>query len=118
MRKVLISLASILILIIVVMIARGINPLELKLKAGLLVTTDDIPASLFLNDQYLDKSPYQDKKIQPSTYTLRIVPDDASFVSYELPVTLHKGIITVVTWKPGPTAETTGGVIYEMERLR
>ncbi|KKU18094.1 MAG: PEGA domain protein [Candidatus Pacebacteria bacterium GW2011_GWB1_47_8] len=111
-------LAILLITAMAIMVAYGVNPLELKLKAGLQVTTDNVPASLFLNDQYLDKTPFIDKKIQPNIYSLRIDPDDTSLADYELPVTLHKGTVTVVTWKPGPTLETSGGVVYEMERLR
>lgn len=116
MRKWLV-LSIIGLIVLGVLVFRGFNPLELKTKSGLQITTNDVPASLFLDDQYLDKSPFFDKKIQPRAYTLRIHPDDASLAPYELPVTLNKGMVTVVTWKPGPTLETSGGVIYEMEKL-
>lgn len=118
MRKGLIFLASAFIIFLIILVLRGVNPLELKLKAGLQVTTNNVAASLFLDDQYLDKSPFIDKKIQPKSYTLRIQPDEPGFASYDLPITLNKGVVTVVTWKPGQTLETSGGVVYEMARLR
>lgn len=95
----------------------GFNPLALKQKAGLQVMTNNISASLFLNDQFLDKSPFVDKKIQPGSYILRIQPDEPGYASYELPIDLNKGMLTIVSWKPGETSETSGGIIYEMEKL-
>jgi hypothetical protein len=113
MRK----LSLISIIIISGLLFSACNPLELKQKAGLQVTTNNSTASLFLDDQYLEKTPFIDKKIQPKSYVLRIQPDDPGLVPYELPIELNKGLVTVITWKPGPTLETSGGVIYEMEKL-
>jgi hypothetical protein len=93
------------------------NPLTLKQKAGLQVTTNNIPAGLFLDDQYLDITPFVSKKIQPKSYILRIVPDDPTLASYEMPITLNKGTTTIVNWKPGLSAANSGGVIYELEPL-
>lgn len=87
------------------------------MKSGLQVITNDIPVSLFLNEQYLDKSPYINKEIKPGKYSLKIVPEDTQFASYETNIALNKGLLTVVTWKPGQTPETSGGVIYELEPL-
>lgn len=94
-----------------------INPFETKVKSGLQVITEGGSAALFLNDQYLDKTPYINKKIRPGQYTLRIEPDDAQLNSYETQVNLNRGLLTVVTWKLGTTPDTSGGVIYEMESL-
>lgn len=95
----------------------GCNPLDAKTKAGLQVITGDISASLFLDDQYLEKAPYIGKDIQPGVYTLRIQPDDPDLIPHEVQVTLRKGLLTVVTWRPGARPELSGGVIYEMEKL-
>lgn len=93
------------------------NPLEYKAKAGLQVITGDIPASLFLDGQYLEKTPFIGKDIKPGTYTLRIQPDNPLLQPYEVSVSLEKGLLTVVTWRPGERPELSGGVIYEMEKL-
>ena len=105
------------IVIAVALVLVNGNLLTFKQKSGLQVTTNDIPATLFLDDQYLDKTPFIDKKIQPKNYTLRIQPDDTNFATYEIPITLNKGMVSVVNWKPGSTLATSGGVIYEMEKL-
>lgn len=94
------------------------NPLDNKTKAGLQVITGDYPASLFLNDQYLEKTPYISKGIKPGRYTLKIQPDDQNLVAYETPLELRQGMLTVVTWNPGSKPELSGGVIYEMEKLK
>lgn len=109
-----------LAIILIILIAAGvyfINPFANKIKSGLQVTVQDIPVSLFLNDQYLEKAPYINNQIMPGNYQLRIVPDDPDLASYELPITLNQGFLTVVIWRPGPTADSSGGVVYELEPL-
>jgi len=86
-------------------------------KAGLQVMSADIPASIFLDGQYVEKTPLINKELKPGDYVLRIEPEDTTLSSYETKVNLKKGLLTVVTWKPGERPETSGGVIYEMEKL-
>ncbi len=99
------------------MIFAACNPLDKKNVGGLQVITQDTPSSLFLDGQYLDKTPYIGKTIKPGTYTLRIEPDNTALIAHEAVVRVHKGLLTVVTWKPGDRPETSGGVIYEMEPI-
>lgn len=110
MRKLIIGV----FLLISSVVFAGCNPLTWKQQAGLQVITNDVSASLFLDDQYLDKTPYINKKIKPGNYNLRIQPDDSSLVPYDIPITLNKGTITVVEWQPGISLATSGGTIYEM----
>lgn len=79
--------------------------------------TNDTPASVFVNGQYVEKTPYIGKDLKPGEYTVRIQPDDTTLVPYETNVTLNPGLLTVMTWKPGNRPETSGGVIYELEKL-
>jgi hypothetical protein len=107
-------------IVCIILVAAGvyiINPFARKVKAGLQVITHNSTASLFLNDQYLDKAPYINKKIQPGTYDLRIIPDNSDFAAYETSITLNRGTLAVVIWYPGETLEQSGGVIYELEPL-
>jgi hypothetical protein len=92
------------------------NPLAPK-KAGLQVITNEVPSSIFINGQYLEKTPYIGKDLKPGEYTLKIQPDDTKLVAHETTVQLRSGLLTVVTWKPGDRPETSGGVIYEMEKM-
>lgn len=98
-------------------IITGFNPLERKNVGGLQVITQDTPSSLFLDGQYLDKTPFIQKNIKPGTYTLKIEPDNTALTPYETVVTVRRGLLTVVTWKPGDRPETSGGVMYELEPI-
>lgn len=80
--------------------------------------TNDVTSSVFINDQFIEKTPIIDKTLSPGEYELRIVPDDEQLVPYETTVVLRRGLLTVVTWKPGKTTDTSGGVMYEMEPLK
>lgn len=104
-----------LIVCVSAFILSGCSLLSPKQKAGLQVVTDSQRASLFLNDQYLDKTPFISKTIQPGTYTLKIEPDDKSLAPLETTITLSQGTLTVMTWNPGKTPETSGGVTYELQ---
>ena len=107
-RKALILVGSTLIL-------SGCNILDRKNVSGLQVITNDAPSSLFLDGQYLDKTPYINKTIKPGEYTLKIQPDNQELIPHETQVSLRRGTLTVMTWKPGDKSENSGGIIYEME---
>jgi len=93
------------------------NPLERKNKAGLQVITNDIPVSIFINEEFLGKSPFLTKDLKPGEYSIRLEPESPTLTTYETTVSLNKGLLTVVTWKPGATLTQSGGVIYELEKL-
>ncbi|MBT3249378.1 MAG: SH3 domain-containing protein [Candidatus Pacebacteria bacterium] len=109
---------KLLVLVISTFFLSGCNLLNRKNVAGLQVITNDTTSSLFLDGQYLDKTPYINKTIQPGEYTLKIQPDDQELVSYETQISLRKNTLTVVTWKPGSRSENSGGIIYEMEEIK
>lgn len=104
-----------MIILISALTLSGCTLWDSKVKSGLQVVTDDTKASLFLNDQYLDKTPYINKNIKPGTYSLRIEPEDKSLAPLETTITLTDGTLTVVTWNAGKTPETSGGVTYELQ---
>lgn len=109
---------KLLILISSTFILSGCSILNNKNVSGLQVITNDTTSSLFLDGQYLDKTPYINKTIQPGEYTLKIQPDNQELVPYETQVSLRKNTLTVVTWKPGDKSENSGGIIYEMEEIK
>ena len=111
-------LKLVVILLVASVISACSNPLAARPKAGLQVMTNDVPSSIFLNDSYIEKTPFIEKELQAGEYTLKIAPDDPNLVPYETRVMLRSGLLTVVTWKPGVSPETSGGVIYEMEPLK
>jgi hypothetical protein len=87
-------------------------------KAGLQVKTNDVPAGIYLNGKYMEKSPFINQELKPGDYTLEIRPDNNTLSPYQTNISLKKGALTVVNWKPGNRPETSGGFIYEMEYLR
>ncbi|PIY80859.1 MAG: hypothetical protein COY80_00375 [Candidatus Pacebacteria bacterium CG_4_10_14_0_8_um_filter_42_14] len=107
-----------LIVIVASLFLSGCSILDKNTTAGLQVITNDKPSSVFLDGQFLEKAPLIEKNIKPGTYGVRIEPDDPTLVPYETSVTLRKGLLTVITWKPDTRPELSGGVIYEMEPLK
>jgi SH3 domain-containing protein/PEGA domain-containing protein len=92
--------------------------LDRKNVAGLQVITNDTSSSLFLDGQYLDKTPYINRAVKPGEYTLKIQPDNQELISHETQISLRRGALTVITWKPGNKSENSGGIIYEMEEIK
>ncbi|PIR59606.1 MAG: hypothetical protein COU68_04755 [Candidatus Pacebacteria bacterium CG10_big_fil_rev_8_21_14_0_10_45_6] len=96
----------------------GCTLLDRHTTGGLQIITSEKPSSVFLDGQYLEKTPFIEKNLKPGTYPLRIEPDDPSLAPYETSITLRSGLLTVVTWKPERNPELSGGVVYEMEPLK
>jgi hypothetical protein len=114
MRKLLLALC----LLLLSSLFSGCTLTDLKLKAGLQVLTNDIPTDIYLDGKFLDKTPYINKELKAGEYMLELRPENTQLATYQTKISLHRGLLTVVTWKPGSTPETSGGVIYEMEKLK
>lgn len=110
--------ASLVVMLVLSAALSGCTLLDKNNSAGLQIITGEVPSTVFLNGQYLEKTPLIQKDIQPGEYQVRIQPDNSELTAHETQVTLRKGLLTVVTWKPGLRPETSGGVIYEMEPLK
>lgn len=106
-----------MVLILSTMLSGCTSIFDKNNKSGLQVLTNDIPAATFLDGEYLEKTPYINKELKPGQYLLKIQPDDSKLTPYETTITLRKGLLTVITWKPGLTSELSGGVMYELEKL-
>ncbi len=107
-------------LLLIMVLAIGFvffNPFKKTAPAGLQVSTNNIKSSVFLNGQLLDKTPLIEKTLKPGQYTIKIVPDDETYVEYETSITVRSGALTVMVWRPGRRPETSGGVIYEFEPI-
>jgi hypothetical protein len=105
------------IIILTVGVFLYLNPLVKLNSAGLQVeyTGPDQYASVFLNNQYLEKAPLSEKNIQSGDYVLKIVPDDQTLAEFSTPITLTEGALTVVTYNPGPDTRQSSATIYEVE---
>ncbi len=92
------------------------NPFRYAQKSGIQVITGETPASVFLNGQYLNKTPLVEKSLSAGIYTIRIEPDASDLVPYETTVHLYPGSLTVLTWKAASRPELSSGVLLEMEK--
>lgn len=86
--------------------------------SGLQVDTNSVPSNIFINDTHIGKSPLVEHKLKPGIYSIKIIPDNQSYVPYETTITLREGVLNIVTWRPSTKPELSGGVIYELEPLR
>ena len=90
---------------------------EKEALAGIQITTGQIESVVFINGQYLDKTPLVRKNLKPGEYIIEIKPTNDTLASYQTSVTLRQELLTVITWNPAATPEQSGGVVYEMEPL-
>ena len=73
-------------------------------------------ASVFLDDQYLEKAPLAEKEIQAGDYILKIVPDDQGLAEFSTPISLEKGTLAVVIYEAGLSAKYSAATVYELHR--
>jgi hypothetical protein len=94
------------------------NPFLKKAKSGLQVQiTDRVPASVYLDGNFVEKTPFINRDLNPGEYTLKIQPDDPTLIPYETKMTFRPGLLNVITWQLASRPEFSGGVIYEMEPI-
>jgi uncharacterized protein YgiM (DUF1202 family) len=94
------------------------NPLAKQATSGLQVQiTDGVAASVYLDGNYVEKTPFISKELNPGEYTLKIQPDDPELIPYETQINLRPGLLSVVTWRLAERPEFSGGVVYEMEPI-
>jgi hypothetical protein len=74
-------------------------------------------ASVFLDNQYLEKAPLANRNIRSGDYILKIVPDDQNLAEFSTPITLTTGTLTVVSYKPGLNSKESSATIYEIEKV-
>lgn len=109
---------GIVIILFVGIITSGCTPIfEKEPQAGIQIATGQAESVVFINGQYLDKTPLVRKNLKPGDYIIEIKPTDENLAPYETSVTLRQELLTVITWNPAKTPEQSGGVIYEMEPL-
>lgn len=91
--------------------------LQQNKTGGLQIHTESVTASVFLNGEFVNKTPYIDQNLKTGTYSVKIEPEDTNLVSYETSITVYPDTLAVVNWTPGSSVEESGGVIFELEPL-
>lgn len=93
-------------------------PFSSSAVSGLQITTEGVDASVYLNGAKVGNTPYSDQTLKPGSYTVKLEPKDSELASYETSLTLYPTTLAVMNWALGKTAETSGGVVYELEPLK
>src|SRR6186997_3656762 len=81
---------------------------------------DSIPqADVYLNDKIVGKSPYENKKLNPGEYTLKLVVTNTpgTFYPWETKIKLVPQSLTYVNRTIGDTDGTSGHQIIWLEKL-
>lgn len=79
-----------------------VQNLFVKKPAGLEVSTS-APATVYLSDKDLGRTPLKNQNITPGKYTLRLIPDDTALTPYETTVELGSTASTVISRTFGET---------------
>lgn len=93
-------------------------PFQPKKKSGVQVTvTGGDKASVFLDGNHIGSTPLTIPDVKSGTYSLKLVPEDQTKQPYVTTVTLSPGLLTAVNWTFGPTADESGGEIFELAEI-
>lgn len=82
------------------------------------LSVEAIPeARVFLNDKELGKTPFEDEKLSPGEYTLRLLPETtASFSTWERKIKLNPGLLTYANYLFSPTESESAGEVLTLEK--
>lgn len=103
--------------VLAVSIILTIDPLGKKSKAGLRVECQGCEASVFIDDQYLDKTPILNKNLQRGDHIVKIIPDDNNLSPFNTPIFLEQGTLGIIIYKPGKTPKNSSNTIFELSKL-
>ncbi len=117
MKKTLIS--KLLFVFISAFIFAGCSlPFQPPKKSGIQITiTGGEKATAFLDGGHIGNTPLTLSDVKSGTYSLKLVPEDATKQPYVTTVTLNPGLLTAVNWTFGKTADESGGEIFELSEL-
>jgi len=87
-------------------------------KAGLQIElTGEDKAEVFLNGSTVGTTPYEADNLKAGTYTVKLVPQDATKQPYETHVVLSPSLITGINWSFGATPDESGGDVFELSKI-
>lgn len=108
----------VVVLVIMGVVLSGCGIQQQKQRSGLQVETGNNQAlAVYLDGTFLNNAPMVDRNLRSGKHTLRLVPTDTNLVPYERIIELHEGTLTWVIWNPGPSEDTSGGTILEVQEL-
>ena len=89
--------------------------LIIRSEKGALQVTSSPVSKVYLNNAYIGQTPLcvcqVSDMVAPGTYTIRLVPLDASLQEFQDKVTISSGVLTVVDRKFGKNGQSEGSII-------
>lgn len=85
--------------------------------SGLQVIANGGEAEIFLDNQKLGKTPYENEKLHPGDYVLRLVPLDKKFKKWEKKITLTTGAMTTVERSFSSGGKFDGGLSVFLQAI-
>lgn len=107
-----------MLFLILCVITSGCGVLKKEKLSGLQISTQGSTASVYINGEYKQKTPFINQELKPGKYSVRLEPEVGGLTPYETTITLYPDTLAVMEWEFGSTPETSGGVIFEMEPLK
>ena len=83
-------------------------------KAGLLVQTN-VNCSVLIDNLQVGRTPYE-ATFPPKEITIKLVPEDPSFIPFETKIKLNSGIKTIIKREFGKNEEKISGEIISFEK--
>lgn len=72
--------------------------------------------TVYLDDKESGKTPFYDEKLKPGEYTLKLVPENSQYVTWEAKIKLNPDVLTVVNRDLGFSTEMSAGEILNLEK--
>jgi hypothetical protein len=116
MKKILIFLLFLAFVGITVFVGFKLLPQAVNF-AGLQVVADGSEVDVYLDSQKLGKSPYENEKLHPGDYSLKLVPVDSSLKSWSRKITLSQGAMTTVERSFSKNGESDGGLVVYLQAI-
>lgn len=113
-----ITAGLVVLLVVAGVLLSGCGIQQQKQRSGLQIETgNEHQVAVYLDGTFINHTPMIDRNLRPGKHTVRLVPTDTTLVPYERIIELHEGTITWVIWNPGPSEDTSGGTILEVQEL-
>jgi len=105
------------LLFIIVPLAFYFRSIFLKKPAGLQITSEPI-TTVFLDNQNLGQTPFEDNNREAGDYLIKLIPQGEGFSSWEQKISLYPGFLTVINRQLAEAEELTSGSILTFESLK
>jgi hypothetical protein len=116
MKKLLIFFLFIVFVAITVFVGLKLLPQAVNF-AGLQVVANGSEVEIYLDSRKLGKSPYENEKLHPGDYNLKLVPIDKKLKSWSRKISLSQGAMTTVERSFSKDGKFDGGLVVYLASI-